>query len=152
MVKQVDTAIVKLWGVTVGALAWLNNRGYAVFECEPDFLKTDLNISPIHMSLDDARRSDDIFLFPTLSKNTFLGLPGLLVDALPDKFGNAIIDTWLARNGRDSSSFSPLERLCYTGKRDMGALEFAPAIGDNFNQSAPSVITEIRSNHRLNFC
>jgi len=87
MVKRVETAIVKLWGNTVGALAWLEERGYAIFEYDPNFLKKDLDIAPIHMSLDSARMGNGKFSFPTLSKDTFLGLPGLLADALPDKFG-----------------------------------------------------------------
>jgi len=135
MVKKVETAIVKLWGNTVGALAWLDDRSYAIFEYDPDFLKKGLDISPIHMSLNAARRGDGKFSFSTLSKETFLGLPGLLADVLPDKFGNSIIDTWLARKGRDGASFGPLERLCYIGKRGMGALEFEPATMDKFDKS-----------------
>lgn len=69
-----------------------------------------------------------IWTFPDLSQETFKGLPGMLADALPDKFGTALIDAWLVRNGRDVGSFSPVERLCYVGSRGMGALEFAPAI------------------------
>ena len=114
MVDRVDTAIVKLWGDEVGAVSWLNDRGYAVFEYDPAFLKKGLDISPLHMGLDDAKKSDGIFSFPSLNQETFLGLPGLLADALPDKFGNAIIDSWLARSGRDADSFSPVERLCWT--------------------------------------
>ena len=130
MVKKIDTAIVKLWGDIVGAISWLDDRDYGVFEYEKDFLKKGLDVSPIMMSLHDARAGDGKFAFSSLNKDTFLGLPGMLADALPDKFGNSIIDAWLARSGRDSSSFSPVERLCYTGKRSMGALEFSPtAIG-----------------------
>jgi serine/threonine-protein kinase HipA len=66
--------------------------------------------------------------FPALPRNTFKGLPGLLADSLPDKFGNAVIDAWLASQGRISSSFHPVERLCYIGSRGMGALEFEPAV------------------------
>ncbi|MDH5407526.1 MAG: HipA N-terminal domain-containing protein, partial [Gammaproteobacteria bacterium] len=124
MVNKVDTALIKLWGTTVGAVSWLDDRAYGIFEFDPEFLKKGLDISPIHMSLQAALEGDARFSFPSLSKDTFLGLPGLLADALPDKFGNSIIDAWLARQGRDSSSFSPVERLCYTGKRGMGALEF----------------------------
>jgi len=143
MVKSVETAIVKLWGNTVGALAWLDDRGYAIFEYDPGFLKKDLDISPILMSLDDARRGDGKFMFPTLNKETFLGLPGLLADALPDKFGNSIIDAWLARNGRDSASFSPVERLCYTGRRGMGALEFEPAEMRKFDASVSVEVSDL---------
>lgn len=143
MVKKVDTAIVKLWGDTVGAVSWLSDRAYGIFEYDRDFLKKDLNVSPIHMSLEDARKGDSKFSFPALNKDTFLGLPGMLADALPDKFGNSIIDAWLSRNGRDSSDFSPVERLCYTGKRGMGALEFSPTIIDKHNKSVSVEISEL---------
>ena len=68
-------------------------------------------------------------MFPELARETFHGLPGLLADSLPDKFGNALIDAWLASQGRLPESLNPVERLCYTGRRGMGALEFAPIIG-----------------------
>jgi len=143
MVKKVDTALVKLWGNTVGAVSWLDDRGYGVFEYDPEFLKKGLEISPIHMSVDAALKGDGIFSFPALNKDTFLGLPGMLADALPDKFGNSIIDAWLARQGRDSTSFSPVERLCYTGKRGMGALEFSPATIDKYDASVPVEIADL---------
>ncbi len=128
MVKKVETAVVSLWGEMVGAVSWLDKQEYAVFEYDQAFLKKGLDISPIHMSIASAEKGDAIFSFPSLNKETYLGLPGLLADSLPDKFGNHIIDAWLARNGRDSTSFSSVERLCYTGKRGMGALEFSPAM------------------------
>jgi len=143
MVDKVDTAVVKLWGSEVGAVSWLSDRAYAIFEYDPAFLKKGLDISPIHMSLDDARKGDAVFSFPGLNKETFLGLPGLLADALPDKFGNAIIDSWLARSGRDAGSFTPVERLCYTGRRGMGALEFSPPINRLLDRSVPVEITEL---------
>jgi len=143
MVDRVDTAIVKLWGDEVGAVSWLDDRGYAVFEYDPAFLKKGLDLSPIHMGLDDAKKSDGIFSFPGLNKETFLGLPGLLADALPDKFGNAIIDAWLARCGRDADSFNPVERLCYTGRRGMGALEFSPPVNRFLDRSVPVEIAEL---------
>ncbi len=128
MVSKVDTAVVRLWGDTVGAVAWLAERGYAVFEYDPGFLKKGLDISPLHMGLAAAAKGDGLFAFPNLNNATFLGLPGLLADALPDKFGNLVIAAWLARQGRSVNAFSPVERLCYTGRRAMGALEFAPPI------------------------
>lgn len=143
MVKKVDTAIVRLWGENIGAVSWLDDRTYGVFEYEPGFLKNGLDIAPIHMSLEDARNSDATFFFPGLNKDTFLGLPGLLADALPDKFGNNIIDAWLARQGRDHRYFSPVERLCYTGSRAMGALEFSPAIIDKPDQAVQLDIPEL---------
>jgi serine/threonine-protein kinase HipA len=78
-----------------------------------------------------------------LNRDTFHGLPGLLADALPDKFGNAVIDAWLVRNGRDSADFSPVERLCYTASRGMGALEFRPAVSQGLDRPVPLEIAEL---------
>jgi len=143
MVEKVDTAVVRLWGEDAGAVSWLAERDYALFEYDPGFLKKGLDISPLHMGLSAARQGDGIFSFPALSRETFRGLPGLLADALPDKFGNAVIDTWLARNGRDSRAFSPVERLCYTGNRSMGALEFRPMVSQGFDSAVPVEIAEL---------
>ena len=143
MVKKVDTAIVRLWGDVVGAVSWLDDRGFGIFEYDPNFLKKGLDVSPIHMSLDVARKGDARFSFPSLNKDTFLGLPGMLADALPDKFGNSIIDAWLSRHGRENTSFSPVERLCYTGKRGMGALEFSPTVKGKYDTPVSVEIAEL---------
>ena len=145
MVKPIDTALISLRGDTVGAVAWLSDKGYGVFEYDTKFLKLGLNLSPIHMPLEDAIKGQTIFSFPGLQRETFLGLPGMLADALPDKFGNRIIDAWLANQGRDQASFNPVERLCYTGKRAMGALEFSPCISTNFDQSVTIEISDMVS-------
>lgn len=145
MVAQVDTAKVMLWGESVGAVSWLADRGYGVFEYEPAFLQRGLDISPIQMSLQQARQGDGLFYFSALNRETFLGLPGLLADVLPDKFGNQVIDAWLARQGRDGTRFSPVERLCYTGRRGMGALTFEPLINKGFDQSVPVEMAELIS-------
>src|ERR1044071_4621253 len=73
--------------------------------------------------------SERVYEFPELPRHTFHGLPGMLADSLPDRFGNALIDAWLATQGRSPGSFNAIERLCYTGSRGMGALEYAPALG-----------------------
>ena len=117
-----SVAEVRLWGKTIGAVDWDNEKNIAHFEYEPSFIKSGIEVSPIHMPL-----SSQIYSFPTLPASTFYGLPGLLADSLPDKFGNALIDVWLAKEGRSPESFNPIERLCYIGKRGIGALEFAPA-------------------------
>lgn len=126
MVERVEVAYVKIWGDTVGAVSWHPN-GYAVFEYEPEFVKKGLDLAPLQMPLSKAT-AGTVFPFPALDKISFKGLPGLLADSLPDKFGNAIINSWLAQQGRDPESFSPIERLCYIGTRGMGALEYEPAI------------------------
>jgi serine/threonine-protein kinase HipA len=115
-------AKVILWGNVVGAVSWLDDREIGVFQYHPDFLGSGIELSPLIMPLRDFP-----YEFPALPRNTFKGLPGLLADALPDKFGNALIDEWLASEGRTASSFHPVERLCYIGSRGMGALEFEPA-------------------------
>jgi len=121
---------VRLWGRTIGAVSLLADDGVASFEYEPAFIGSGIEIAPLTMPL-----ADRVYRFPELSRQTFHGLPGLLADSLPDKFGNALIDAWLATQGRSPDSFNALERLCYTGKRGMGALEFTPSIGPQAQQS-----------------
>jgi serine/threonine-protein kinase HipA len=140
VVDKIETALVSLWGNTVGAVSWLDDRGYGIFEYDQAFLKKGLDVAPITMGINAAMAGNGKFFFPALNKDTYLGLPGMLADALPDKFGNSVIDAWLARSGRTSASFSPVERLCYTGSRGMGALEFSPTV---MAKQADSVAVEI---------
>ena len=142
MSATVDVAEVWLWKNRVGAVA-LDDNGCGVFEFDPDFLKQGLDIAPIMMPLDQARRGQVLHSFPALNAETFKRLPGLLADALPDKFGQAIVDAWLARQGRSTNDFSIIERLCYTGSRAMGALEFKPAIIQHLDEPVPVEIDEI---------
>ncbi len=115
---------VRLWGRTIGAVALEEGREVADFEFDRAFAGSRIEIAPLTMPL-----SDQVYAFPELSRKTYRGLPGLLADSLPDRFGNALIDAWLATRGRTPESFNAVERLCYIGKRGMGALEFVPAIG-----------------------
>ncbi|MBI3886729.1 MAG: type II toxin-antitoxin system HipA family toxin [Opitutae bacterium] len=117
-------ARVQLWGRTIGAVARADGRDYASFQYDPGFATSGIELSPLTMPL-----SDRVYEFPALARNTFHGLPGLLADSLPDKFGNALINAWLATQGRTPESFGAVERLCYTGARGMGALEFEPGLG-----------------------
>lgn len=117
-------AEVKLWGRTIGAVSLEDGGAYAAFEYDPAFAKSGIQVAPLTMPLGGG-----VHVFPDLPRGTFYGLPGLLADSLPDRFGNALIDAWLATQGRTPESFNAVERLCYTGARGMGALEFAPAIG-----------------------
>jgi serine/threonine-protein kinase HipA len=117
-------AEVRLWGRTIGAVSLQDGEDVAAFEYAREFVYSDIQVAPIMMPL-----SSRVYRFPELSRETFLGLPGMLADSLPDRFGNALIDAWLALQGRPHASFNVIERLCYTGQRGMGALEFFPAIG-----------------------
>ncbi|MGL4484461.1 MAG: type II toxin-antitoxin system HipA family toxin [Anaerovoracaceae bacterium] len=118
-----NTAKVTLWGTTVGVFHLDENRSYVAFEYDKDFIDMGVEVSPIMMPL-----SRKIYEFPDLVSDAFKGLPGLLADSLPDKYGNALINQWLAREGRTPDSFNVVERLCYTGTRGMGALEYVPAL------------------------
>ena len=138
---MVSIAKVNIWDTFVGAVAWDDSRGYATFEFDPNFLKKKWDLSPLMMSIEDVSKSRSIFSFPNLNKETYKGLPGMLADSLPDKYGNKLIAAWLARNGRDAGSFNSVERLCYTGKRGMGALEYKPAT-HAFDDSSKSIEIE----------
>lgn len=129
---MVNTAFVKLWGKTVAAVAWDPERELATFEYDASFDFTAWPVAPIKMP---AKR---IYSFPELRQSpTFKGLPGLLADSLPDRYGNELINNWLAQNGRPESSLNPVELLCFIGARGMGALEFIPTIAP---QSKPQDI------------
>lgn len=128
------TAEVKLWGKTIGAVALENGKDVASFQYADDFIRSGIEVSPLEMPL-----SHQVYSFPALSRQSFHGLPGLLADSLPDKFGNALIDEWLARTGRLPGSMNAVERLCYTATRGMGALEYAPANGPNRSKEASIV-------------
>lgn len=116
-------ATVHLWGSRIGAVRWLADRSLAEFEYDPAFLESSIELAPRMMPLRSG-----IYSFPALPTASFHGLPGLLMDSLPDRFGNAVLDAWLASQGRLPSSLHPVERLCYLGKRGMGALEFQPEL------------------------
>jgi serine/threonine-protein kinase HipA len=140
-----NTAFVKIWGETVGAVAWDENKGIASFEYDTDFKKLNWNLSPLKMPIKSAK---SIFNFPELKKDknsefdTYKGLPGLLADVLPDKYGNQLINLWLAQQGRPQNSMNPVEMLCFIGTRGMGALEFEPAA---FKESKRTFSIEIDS-------
>ncbi len=127
---MVDVATVNIWGMPVGAVRWDEAQQLATFEYEKSFLAKSIDLSPLKMPVANG---DRIYSFPELRKTkneqiaTFKGLPGLLADSLPDKYGNQLINIWLAQNGRPPDSMNPVEQLCFIGARGMGALEFEPA-------------------------
>jgi serine/threonine-protein kinase HipA len=130
-------AEVRLWGRTIGAVSTDDSQPYASFEYAPEFLTSGIQLSPFAMPL-----AESIYRFPELSLKSFHGLPGLLADSLPDRFGTAVIDAWLASQGRSADSFNPIERLCYIGRRGMGALEFHPTAGP---RQSPSRSLQVES-------
>ena len=131
-------AEVKLWGNTIGAVSLAEGDDIASFQYAPAFSESGIEVSPLMMPL-----SDKVYRFSELAYGTFRGLPGLLADSLPDRFGNALINAWLARQGRAPESFNAVERLCYTGDRGMGALEYAPATGLKKSSSGRLQVDEL---------
>lgn len=134
---MVNVAKVYIWDEYAGAILWNENTNTATFEYEPSFYKHGWELSPLMMPTGNNRT----YTFRELSKDTFMGLPGLLADALPDAYGKALLDRWLASSGR--SFANPIERLCYQGKRSMGALEFVPAQDDYLEQSSAIEISSL---------
>lgn len=117
-------AEVKLWGRTIGAVSLADGRDVAEFEYAPELVGSGVEVAPLVMPVRAG-----VYRFAELARGSFHGLPGLLADSLPDRFGNALINAWLALQGRAPESFNAVERLCYTGARGMGALEFEPSTG-----------------------
>lgn len=117
------TATVKLWGTNIGYVSMDRAERFARFEFEPDFVESGIELAPIKM----PAKAHVIYQFPDLHPRSFHGLPGLLADSLPDKYGNRLIDVWLAQAGRKKEDFNAVDRLCYTGARGMGAFEFEPS-------------------------
>ena len=114
-------AAVTLWGSRVAAVSIDPDAPYATFQYDPTFVRSGIGIAPIRMPL-----RVEPYRFPGLPRDTFRGLPGLLADSLPDRWGTALVNAWLASRGREESSFNVVERLCYVGTRGVGALEFQP--------------------------
>lgn len=134
---MVNLAKVYIWGEYAGAVLWNENTGSATFEYEPSFARKGWDLSPLMMPINENRAHS----FRDLSKDTFMGLPGLLADALPDAYGKALLDRWLASLGREFAN--PVERLCYQSKRSMGALEFMPAKDDYLDESSAIEISSL---------
>jgi serine/threonine-protein kinase HipA len=124
-------AEVRLWGRTIGAISLADGAEVAAFQYDGAFAASGIELAPLTMPL-----SSRIYSFPALPRPAFHGLPGLVADSLPDRFGSALIDAWLAGQGRRPESLNAVERLCYVGQRGMGALEFAPARGPGFRRSS----------------
>ena len=120
--RQLTVAAVTLWGARIAAVSIDTGERYATFQYDPAFVRSGIGVAPIRMPPREAP-----YRFPGLPEDAFHGLPGLLADALPDRWGTALVNAWLASQGRDDASFDVVQRLCYVGTRAMGALEFQPA-------------------------
>ncbi|MEX1189463.1 MAG: type II toxin-antitoxin system HipA family toxin [Bacteroidia bacterium] len=142
---MVDVAEIKIWGQFVGAVRWEPERNFGVFQYDKNFLSKRIELAPLKMPLADGQK---LHAFPELRPknlaelNTFKGLPGMLADSLPDRFGRDLINAWLTGNGRTQDSMNPVELLCFIGRRAMGALEFEPA---KQNSTSGSQAIEIQS-------
>ncbi|MBR5976064.1 MAG: type II toxin-antitoxin system HipA family toxin [Clostridiales bacterium] len=121
---MINTAEVFLWGTRIGIIHQEDGQAYLSFEYDRDFVRSGIELSPIKMPL-----SSRVYSFPELAGSAFHGAPGLIADSLPDSFGNRVIERWLNEQGRSLNDFNSVDRLCYTGKRGMGALEYRPANG-----------------------
>jgi serine/threonine-protein kinase HipA len=131
-----DTRVieVRIWRQRVGAVAPDPRLGCYVFAYDPAWRRASIELAPLQLPLGDLRSS---FAFPNLAEPSYRRLPGLLADALPDDFGNALIDAWMTGKGVEKRSVTTLDRLAYMGKRGMGALEFKPARGAHRESAEP---------------
>ncbi len=134
-------AIVKLWGKDIGVIALRDDDDVASFQFSRNAISNGYDISPLTMPL-----SSRVYRFPALQYETFKGLPGVFADSLPDRFGNAVINSWLIRHNRTNNPLSPVERLLYTGERGMGALEYAPPL---FKSGTKSELLQVNELVRL---
>ncbi|HTO00097.1 MAG TPA: HipA domain-containing protein [Microthrixaceae bacterium] len=132
--ESVEVVEVVAWGDTVGAVAMDGATGSYAFEYDPEWFDRGVQLAPLYMP-----NGAGVFVFPSLSPQTFYRLPPLLADSLPDRFGNALIDTWMAQHGVPAAAVTPLDRLAYSANRAMGALEFRPPVGGP-DTSSTSVI------------
>ena len=152
-------AEVRLWDMVVGYLSLDKNGMSSVFRFDPDFLKKGLDIAPVMLPLNSMDGSKVLTFIPEDEADfrTYKGLPEFIADSLPDSFGNKVINAWLVRQGRNVNDFTSIERLCYTGKRGVGALEYFPVLGgedyiadvniEALVQLANEVLDERRSLH-----
>ncbi len=138
--KPVQVIEVRMWGTKMGAVALDPALGVYAFAYHPKWKRKGIEAAPIEMPLSDTR---EVFVFPALPRETYLGLPAMLADALPDDFGNALIDAWMATKGVTKSSITVLDRLAYMGQRGMGALEFKPTRGSHKESATPIAMKEL---------
>lgn len=140
MYKPVDVVEVRIWDQRVGAVALDPKLGYYAFEYAPRFLSSGIELAPKAMPVS---RAQEPFVFTDLPERSYQRLPALLADALPDEFGNTLIDAWLATKGVPKERITPLDRLAYMGRRGVGALEFKPVRGPRFQTSTAIEMSQL---------
>lgn len=136
--QPVDAVEVSAWGMRVGAVALDPALGFYAFEYYPDWIARAIELAPLTMP---ARPG--VYVFPNLPEATFHRLPALLADSLPDDFGNALIDAWLAGQGVRRTDVTPLDRLAYMASRALGALEFRPSRGPRHRVPSAIELSEL---------
>lgn len=144
--KEVTTVEVRCWDRTVGAVALEPTRGFYAFEYDKQFVRRNIELAPLQMPLVNAAEP---FIFTSLPEATYKRLPAMLADALPDDFGNALIDAWMADRGVSKDRITTLDRLAYMGKRGMGALEFRPARGPHTSSSTAIDLARLVNTARM---
>jgi serine/threonine-protein kinase HipA len=144
--KPVEIVEVQVWGARAGAIARDPGTGFLAFEYDPKFVKRGIELAPLQMPLKEA---SNVFLFPNLPEPTYQRLPAMLADALPDKFGNALIDAWMGDRGVSKNEITTLDRLAYMGERTMGALTFKPARGPKKTASAAVEMSKLVKQARI---
>ena len=135
---MINTAEIKMWGTKIATIHLDDGKPYISFEYDKKFVNSGIEVAPICMPL-----SKRIYEFPNLNSDAFRGVPGMIADSLPDKFGNSIINQWLASSGRTERDFNVIDRLCYTGSRGMGALEYLPVSGPASEVDEPINVNEM---------
>ncbi len=143
---MVAIANVKIWSHNIGVILWDEMQQLGIFEFDKNFLKLGLDIFPVLMPLSELNKGKLVFSFPTLSLETFKGLPGLLSDSLPDNFGNLVIEAWLTNKGKESTYFSPVDKLCLIANNGVGALEY-----EAFEIQKTKISKEIELQELINF-
>lgn len=146
MSKNIEAIKVYIWGQYVGAVALEPKLGYYAFEYNPRFVASGIELAPLTMPLANARTP---FIFPSLPELTYKRLPAMLADALPDDFGNNLIDAWMAERGIPKNAVTPLDRLAYMGRRGMGAIELKPAMGAKSASSNAIKMSKLVENARM---
>ena len=127
-----NVVMVKLWGMPVGYLSWDKKADLAVFEYESKFIDKGLDIAPLTMSINSPRSKKHIPWTGDKDK-LYIGLPPMIADSLPDKWGHSLFSAWLRDNHISTKRVNPVDHLSFIGSRAMGALEYEPAqkLGDD---------------------